>query len=92
MRIIGRGGSKCAFLFDAHDAIDGRACAGRRGVGARTRVGDRLPQRIALERGAIAHVESDARNRRRAAGGAASMTTPTRSMSSSRTSTVLRAR
>ena len=51
----------CAFLLDAHDAIDGRAGAGRGRVGARTRIGDRLPQRVALERGAVAHVESNAR-------------------------------
>ena len=69
MRIIGRGGSTVRLLFDAHDAIDGRARARRRRIGARARVGDRLPQRVALERGAIAHVESNARNRRRAAGG-----------------------
>ena len=78
-------------FLHAHDAIDRRAGACGCRIGARACVGYRLAQRIALERGAIAHIEADPGNRRRAAEPAASITMPTRSMSSSLTSTVLRA-
>ena len=55
-----------AVFLDADDAIDGRAGARGRRIGARTRIGDRLSQRSALEPGAIADVEPDPGNRGRA--------------------------